>query len=253
MKSLRQYIAEADDDYDMRRNPIDSHYSQPADESNAIAQLSKLPQPVTINGGSYGYSVDVTKQPLQFVASDGSVVSKAKTLRDIADWMDDPTPWISFLDGEEDLRYLIQDRLVRPNKARDTPWSDQEEHEMRNYYGESVNDLRRLSGLNEAEEEPHDSSSPISGAEADSKPNPANTENGNRELNIDDPVVIKGKVNFAGETGKVVDFGAEKRFIVVQLYKHGKHSFHTSDVAFNDYEGSEDEELDNMRRLAGYR
>jgi hypothetical protein len=124
---------------------------------------------------------------------------------------------------------------------------------MRNYYGESINDLRRLSGLNEAEEEPHDSSSPISGAEADSKPDPAETRDGNRELNIGDPVVIKGKVNFSGCTGDVVDFGQEKRFIVVNLYNHGKHSFQASDVAFNDYAGSEEEELDNMRRLAGYR
>jgi hypothetical protein len=252
MKSLRDYLPEGFEE-DPRRNPIDSHYSQPSDESEAIAELSKLPQPITINGGGYGYSVDVTKQPLVFTASDGAVVDRAKTLRDIADWMDEPTPWINFLDGEEDLRYLIQDGLVRPNKSRDTPWSDQEEHEMRNYYGESINDLRRLSGLNEAEEEPHDSSSPISGAEADSKPDPAETRDGNRELNIGDPVVIKGKVNFSGCTGDVVDFGQEKRFIVVNLYNHGKHSFQASDVAFNDYAGSEEEELDNMRRLAGYR
>lgn len=253
MKSLKQYIAEADDDYDMRRNPIDSHYSQPADESNAIAQLSKLPQPITINGGSYGYRVDVTKQPLQFVASDGAVVTKAKTLRDIADWMDDPHPWIDFLDGNEDLRFLLDYNIVRPAKARTTPWSDQEEHELRQMRGESLEYMRKLAGLTEGEEEPHDSASPINGSEADGKPNPAMTEDGNRELNIGDPVIIKGKVNFSGTTGEVVDFGKDKYFVVVNLYNHGKHSFQSSDVAYNDYAGSEEEELDNMRRLAGYR
>ena len=253
MKSLREYLPEGFEE-DPRRNPIDSHYSEPSDESEAIAKLSKLAQPVTINGGSYGYKVDVTKQPLQFIASDGSVVNQAKTLRDIADWMDDPSPWISFLDGEEDLKYLVQDGLVRPNKVRNTPWSDQEEHEMKNYYGESVNDLRRLSGLNEADEGPHDSSSPISGAEVDGYPDPKETaREGTRALSIGDPIEVTGNVQYKGATGEITEFGQNEAFVVVNLYNHGKHSFHSSDVSFNDYAGSEDEELDNMRRMAGYR
>lgn len=103
-----------------------------------------------------------------------------------------------------------------------------------------------------------DSIGPVSGALANSQPDPAETVNGHRELNVGDPVIISGKVRFSGCTGEVDDFGQDKKFVVVNLYTHGRHSFHSSDVAYNDYddeedddEDSDDRELRNLRRLSG--
>ena len=39
----------------------------------------------------------------------------------------------------------------------------------------------------------------------------------------------------------IVDFGQDKRFVIVQLYNHGRHSFHSSDVSRNEYADSEEE------------
>lgn len=62
------------------------------------------------------------------------------------------------------------------------------------------------------------------------------------DLNIGDPVIITGNVQFKGKTGDVVDFGKDKRFVIVNLYNHGKHSFQSSDVSYNDYAESGDEQ-----------
>jgi len=107
--------------------------------------------------------------------------------------------------------------------------------------------------LAELGEGPNDSGSPISGAETSGYPNPAESVGGTRELSVGDAVIIKDGVKFGGSTGEIVDFGQDKHFVVVNLYNHGKHSFQASDVQFNEYADSEEEELDNMRRLAGYR
>ena len=61
-------------------------------------------------------------------------------------------------------------------------------------------------------------------------------------LNIGDPVIITGNVEFKGATGDIVDFGSGNRFVVVNLYNHGKHSFHSSDVSYNEYADSDEEE-----------
>jgi len=55
------------------------------------------------------------------------------------------------------------------------------------------------------------------------------------ELSIGDPVIITGNVEFEGKTGDIDSFGDMKRFVVVNLYNHGKHSFHSSDVSYNDH------------------
>jgi hypothetical protein len=62
------------------------------------------------------------------------------------------------------------------------------------------------------------------------------------ELHIGDPVIITGNVEFEGKTGDIDSFGADKRFVVVNLYNHGKHSFHSSNVEYNDYADEEDED-----------
>jgi hypothetical protein len=64
------------------------------------------------------------------------------------------------------------------------------------------------------------------------------------ELNIGDPVIITGNVEFNGMTGDVYDFGTDKRFVVVDLYNHGKHSFHSSDVGYNDHVDHHEDEVD---------
>ena len=62
-------------------------------------------------------------------------------------------------------------------------------------------------------------------------------------LHIGDPIIITGKgIEFEGTTGEIVSFGQQNRFVVVNLYNHGKHSFHSSDVSYNEYAGSDEEE-----------
>ena len=59
-------------------------------------------------------------------------------------------------------------------------------------------------------------------------------------LNVGDPVEITGNVEYNGATGEIVGFGRDNRFVVVDLYNHGKHSFHSSDVSYNEYADKQD-------------
>ena len=68
------------------------------------------------------------------------------------------------------------------------------------------------------------------------------------ELNVGDDVIITGPVEFGGETGIIDSFSENNRFVVVNLYNHGKHSFHASDVSFNDYADSDEEEAEMFDR-----
>jgi hypothetical protein len=62
------------------------------------------------------------------------------------------------------------------------------------------------------------------------------------QLDAGDDVVITGRNNvYQGKTGYIVDFGQDKRFVIVQLYNHGRHSFDSSDVSRNEYADSEEE------------
>ena len=76
------------------------------------------------------------------------------------------------------------------------------------------------------------------------------TEDSNNysDLEIGDPVIITGRVELKGSTGEVVDFDSTKSFVVVNLYNHGKHSFHFTDVSYNDYADSDEEEADMYDR-----
>jgi hypothetical protein len=66
------------------------------------------------------------------------------------------------------------------------------------------------------------------------------------DFNIGDPVEITGPVQFKGSTGEVVD--VRNGFVVVDLYNHGKRSFHASDVSYNDYADSDEEEAHHYDR-----
>lgn len=61
-------------------------------------------------------------------------------------------------------------------------------------------------------------------------------------LSVGDDVIITGNVRFKGATGVIDSFGRDNHFVVVNLYNHGKHSFHSSDVSENEYADSDDEE-----------
>jgi hypothetical protein len=63
-------------------------------------------------------------------------------------------------------------------------------------------------------------------------------------LNIGDDVIITGAVTEKGKTGVVTDLGRNGRFVVVNLYNGGQHSFHSSDVSFNEYANSDAEEAE---------
>jgi len=69
------------------------------------------------------------------------------------------------------------------------------------------------------------------------------------DYTIGDDVIITGPVQYKGTTGIVDSFGTDKKFVVVDLYNYGKHSFHTSDVSFNDYADS-DEERDDWDEMS---
>jgi len=71
---------------------------------------------------------------------------------------------------------------------------------------------------------------------------------GAENLNVGDNVVISGDVNLKGATGVIDSFGRDKRFVVVDLYNHGRHSFHSSDVSANDYDNDEHNDLDETRK-----
>lgn len=98
-------------------------------DDSPLGQLKRLPQPIGINGGSYTYWVDVTKTPLKFVASDGSPIDKAKTLEDIAGWLDSyqAKEWLAFLKGDSYVDDLVADGLIRQKKGS----TDQRDHEAR--------------------------------------------------------------------------------------------------------------------------
>ena len=61
------------------------------------------------------------------------------------------------------------------------------------------------------------------------------------KLHVHDDVVITGDVKYQGATGVIDSFGRDKRFVVVNLYNYGKHSFHSSDVEGNEYADSDEE------------
>ena len=62
---------------------------------------------------------------------------------------------------------------------------------------------------------------------------------GAENLHVGDDVIISGDVNLKGATGVIDSFGQDNRFVVVNLYNHGKHSFHSSDVSANDHDNDE--------------
>ena len=66
---------------------------------------------------------------------------------------------------------------------------------------------------------------------------------GAENLHVGDDVIISGDVNLKGATGVIDSFGQDNRFVVVNLYNHGRHSFHSSDVSANDHDNDEHDDV----------
>jgi len=63
------------------------------------------------------------------------------------------------------------------------------------------------------------------------------------KLSVGDPVVVTGPNEFEGKTGEIYEFSPSGTFVIVDLYNHGKHSMHLSDVTYNEY--VDDQEQDD--------
>ena len=59
-------------------------------------------------------------------------------------------------------------------------------------------------------------------------------------LAVGDPIVVTAPNEFEGATGEIAEFSPSGSFVVVDLYNHGRHSMHLSDIAYNDYADQEE-------------
>jgi hypothetical protein len=75
------------------------------------------------------------------------------------------------------------------------------------------------------------------------------SETATSALQVGDPVIITGNVEYQGKTGDVREIGRDGAFVVVDLYNYGPYSFHASDVSYNDYADS-DEEAEGLNEFA---
>jgi len=65
-----------------------------------------------------------------------------------------------------------------------------------------------------------------------------------QRLHQGDPIIVTAPNEFEGATGEIYDFSPSGKFVVVNLYNHGKHSMHLSDVEYNQY-ADDQEEVDD--------
>jgi hypothetical protein len=61
-------------------------------------------------------------------------------------------------------------------------------------------------------------------------------------LHQGDPIVVTGSNEFEGKTGEIHELSPSRKFVIVNLYNHGKHSMHLSDVEYNQYADKQDED-----------
>jgi hypothetical protein len=60
-------------------------------------------------------------------------------------------------------------------------------------------------------------------------------------LSVGDPVVVTAPNEYKGKTGEISEFSPSGKFVIVNLYNHGEHSMHLSDVEYNKYADEVDE------------
>ena len=62
------------------------------------------------------------------------------------------------------------------------------------------------------------------------------------KLSAGDPIIVTAPNEFEGATGEIHELSPSGKFVIVNLYNHGKHSMHLSDVEYNQY--ADDQDLD---------
>lgn len=70
-----------------------------------------------------------------------------------------------------------------------------------------------------------------------------NSELDAARLAVGDPITVTAPNEFKGRTGEIYEFSPSGSFVIVDLYNHGKHSMHLSDVEYNQY--ADDQEQDD--------
>ena len=60
-------------------------------------------------------------------------------------------------------------------------------------------------------------------------------------LSVGDPVIVTAPNAYEGKTGEISEFSPSGKFVIVNLYNHGEHSMHLSDVEYNQYADDEEE------------
>jgi hypothetical protein len=66
-----------------------------------------------------------------------------------------------------------------------------------------------------------------------------------QRLHQGDPIVVTGPNEFEGKTGEIEEFSPSGAFVIVNLYNHGRHSMHLSDITYNEYADQEQDEEDD--------
>jgi hypothetical protein len=64
-----------------------------------------------------------------------------------------------------------------------------------------------------------------------------------RKLAVGDPITVTAPNEFEGKTGEISEFSPSGKFVVVNLYNHGEHSMHLSDVEYNEYADDDADEF----------
>jgi hypothetical protein len=68
--------------------------------------------------------------------------------------------------------------------------------------------------------------------------------NEDHHLAVGDPVIVTAPNEYEGKTGEIAEFSPSGKFVVVDLYNHGRHSMHLSDIEYNQYAADQEDEDD---------
>jgi len=103
---------------------------QPAPNRNTVIKLlQKLPQPIMLNGGGYGYTCNVKKDPMMWETSDGDTIDLKKygsDIKEIGQWLStyQRQDWENLFDDraadweiEDYINQLIEERVLVPGKS----------------------------------------------------------------------------------------------------------------------------------------
>ena len=100
--------------------------------------------------------------------------------------------------------------------ARTAPTTPEQEKKMQDYWSKNAPQATRVKAPTRSLEE-------------------------DQQLHVGDPIIVTAPNEFEGKTGEIYDFAPSGKFVIVNLYNHGKHSMHLSDVEYNQYANDQDE------------